>query len=161
MNRSEITRRPVCDGDLPFLFELYASTREAEMAQTPWTVEQKTAFVNMQFAAQLAGYRDSYPTADHEIFSTAEGPVGRIYWVREAERLHILDITVTPARRNEGIGSLILADLLEEADGAQKPVSIHVENFNPSCSLFARLGFQVAKEDGFMLLLKRPPTSAI
>jgi GNAT superfamily N-acetyltransferase len=161
MNRSAITRRPVCDADLPFLFELYASTREAEMAQVPWTVEQKTAFVNMQFTAQLTGYRDAYPTADHEIFSAADGPVGRIYWVREAERLHLLDITVAPARRNAGIGSLILVDVLEEADRTQKPVSIHVESFNPSCTLFARLGFQVAREDGFMLLLKRPPKPAI
>jgi GNAT superfamily N-acetyltransferase len=161
MNSPEITRRPVCDGDLPFLFELYASTREAEMAQVPWTLDQKTAFVNMQFTAQLAGYRDAYPTADHEIFSTASGPAGRIYWVREAERLHILDITVAPARRNEGIGSLILADVLEEADRTQRPVSIHVESFNPSCTLFSRLGFRVASEDGFMLLLKRPPIAAV
>jgi hypothetical protein len=47
--------------------------------------------------------------------------------------------------------------MLEEARNKAKPVTIYVENFNPSLRLFERLGFQKDKEQGFQLLLKWSP----
>lgn len=154
MTAGGITRRPVLESDRPFLFQLYASTREAEMAQVPWTGEQKHAFLLMQFDAQSVGYREAYPEASHEIICAAEVPAGRVYWSREPDRLHILDITVAPAQRNTGIGSSVIGEILAEGREAGKPVTIYVEDFNPSCRLFARLGFEVASQDGFQLLLR-------
>jgi ribosomal protein S18 acetylase RimI-like enzyme len=152
-----VTRRQVTIGDIPFLFELYSSTRAAELAQVPWTAEQKLAFVKMQFDAQQSGYGETHPDAIHEIICAGDAPAGRIYWSREPDRIHILDITVAPEQRGEGIGSRVLGELLAEADRDRKKVAIHVESFNPSRSLFERLGFQVASEDGFLLLLERSP----
>ena len=43
-----LTLRPCTDDDLPFLLEVYASTRADEMAIVPWTDEEKQAFVRMQ-----------------------------------------------------------------------------------------------------------------
>lgn len=157
MSLPEISSRPVNDGDRSFLLRLYASVREAEMALVPWTTEQKRAFIEMQFAAQIRGYAEVYPQALHQIICRNGQPAGRIYWSREAERLHILDITVDPQWRNQGIGSRVLNTLLEEADRDAKPVTIHVEDFNPSRRLFERLGFEIASQDGFMLQLRRPP----
>src|SRR5581483_1581951 len=57
-----VSFRDVGPEDVPLLFALYASTREAEMALVPWTAEQKRAFVEMQFAAQQQGYANSYPS---------------------------------------------------------------------------------------------------
>jgi ribosomal protein S18 acetylase RimI-like enzyme len=157
MNLGEITRRTVNHADRPFLFELYASTRDAELAQVPWTAEQKLAFVTMQFEAQTVSYRESFPHGLFEIISAGEVPAGRIYWSRQPEQIHILDITVAPAYRNSGIGSYVLREILEEADRTGKSVTIYVEDFNPSSRLFERLGFQVAAKDGFQLLLQRLP----
>jgi len=157
MNPGKITRRPVNHSDRPFLFELYASTREAELAQVQWTAEQKLAFVAMQFDAQTVSYRESFPEGLYEIISAGEVPAGRIYWSRQPERIHILDITVAPAYRNSGIGSYVLREILEEADRTGKSVTIYVEDFNPSSRLFERLGFRVAAHDGFQLLLQRLP----
>jgi ribosomal protein S18 acetylase RimI-like enzyme len=157
MNLGDITRRPVNHFDRPFLFELYASTREAELAQVPWTAEQKLAFVNMQFEAQTVSYRESFPEGLFEIISAGEVPAGRIYWSRQPEQIHILDMTVVPAYRNSGIGSYVLREILEEADRTGKSVTIYVEDFNPSARLFERLGFRVAAQDGFQLLLRRLP----
>ena len=67
------------------------------------------------------------------------------------------DITIAPESRNAGIGSLVLRTILEEADLSGKPVTIYVESFNPSLRLFQRLGFQIASQDSFQLLLERPP----
>lgn len=152
----EVSRRPAVESDRPFLFELYASTRAAELALTPWTAEQKGQFLTMQFQAQMTGYRDAFPQAVHEMVTADGRPAGRLYLSREPDRLHILDITIAPELRNAGIGSAVLGEILEEADRHGKGVTIYVEGFNPSLRLFLRLGFQVISQDGFQLLLQRP-----
>jgi ribosomal protein S18 acetylase RimI-like enzyme len=155
MTPIEITRRPACESDRPFLLELYAGVREAELAQTPWTPQQKNAFVEMQFNAQTVGYRDAHPQASHEIVCASDRAVGRVYWSRRPECLHILDITIAPLSRNLGIGSQVLRDILEDARREIKPVTIYVESYNPSLRLFQRLGFRAIGQDGFQMLLER------
>ena len=154
-----ITLRPVLESDRHLLFDLYASTRQAELAQVPWTGAQKQAFLEMQFAAQTEGYRTRRPNAAHEMICRNEVAVGRLYIDRLPDRLHIVDITVAPESRNAGIGSAVLKGILAEADRSGKSVSIYVESFNPSLRLFDRLGFRVASQDGFLLLLERPPVT--
>jgi len=153
-----ITLRPAVESDQPLLFELYASTRQAEMAQVPWTAAQKHAFLAMQFAAQTEGYRTKHPRATHEMICVDERAVGRLYLDGPPDRLHIMDITVAPELRNAGIGSEVLSRILAEADRDGKPVDIYIETFNPSLRLFKRLGFHTASQDGFLLLLERPTT---
>jgi ribosomal protein S18 acetylase RimI-like enzyme len=85
--------------------------------------------------------------------------VGRIYLNRGAEIYHILDITILPQYRNQGAGLLCLQTILNEAADRAKPVSIYVENFNPSLRLFERLGFRRDQEKGFHFLMKWQPKS--
>ena len=59
--------------------------------------------------------------------------------------------------RGAGIASTVLNGLIAEAGRSGKPVSIYLEDFNPSLRLFERLGFRIAKQDGFQLLLERAP----
>jgi len=151
---NEITLRPVTEEDDELLLRLYASTREAELAQVPWTREQKDMFVRMQFAAQKQHYGATHPNAVHEIICRNAEPVGRLYLSRKDEGLHILDITVLPARRNSGTGSVVLRKIMDEAQAAQKPVTIYVETFNPSQRLFQRLGFQVVGNEGVHSLFR-------
>ncbi|HLJ29304.1 MAG TPA: GNAT family N-acetyltransferase [Candidatus Angelobacter sp.] len=153
----EVTLRPASDADDEFLLAVYSSTRADELAQLPWSAEQKDAFVRMQFAAQKRHYRAEYPQADHNIICDDGIPVGRIYLDRGGLAFHILDITVLPQHRNAGIGSFLLRQVLDQAARAAKPVTIYVESFNRSLRLFLRLGFQRAEENGFQLLLKKLP----
>ena len=48
----QITLRPATAADDDFIFNCYASTRAQELAQVPWSAEQKEAFVRMQYTAQ-------------------------------------------------------------------------------------------------------------
>jgi GNAT superfamily N-acetyltransferase len=150
-----ITLRSVLESDRSLLFELYAGTRQAELSQAPWTEAQKQAFLEMQFAAQTEGYRNARPDATHEMICMDERAVGRLYLDRLADRLHIVDITVAPESRNLGIGSEVLKAILAEADRGGKRVTIYIETFNRSLSLFQRLGFWPSSVDGFLLLLER------
>ena len=156
MTPCPITRRAADDSDWPLLFELYSSTREAELALVPWNEEQKRFFLEMQFQAQKTGYAAKYPEAAHEIICAGERGVGRIYWSDAPEGIHILDITIAPASRNAGIGSAALREIISLADRESKPVTIYVEPYNPSRRLFERLGFGVAVKDDINELLERP-----
>lgn len=157
ISSEKITLQPVSGQDDDFLLSVYAGIRAAELAQVPWSPEQKDAFVRMQFNAQKQHYAAEYPRANHDLICLDGLPVGRIYLNRGADGFHILDITVLPEHRNSGIGSFLLGRIIAEARGAGKPISIYVENFNPSVRLFERLGFHKDKEHGFQLLLKWSP----
>jgi ribosomal protein S18 acetylase RimI-like enzyme len=153
MIASKITLRPVQDSDDEFLMKVYGSTREQELAQVPWTVEQKQQFVRMQYEAQKNHYAAQHPQATHEIICLEGGDAGRLYLDRSEEKFHILDITLLSEHRNRGAGSFLLGQIMAEAKEAGKPVSIYVETFNPSLRLFQRLGFTTIKQEGFHLLL--------
>jgi|SRR5580704_1531922 ribosomal protein S18 acetylase RimI-like enzyme len=152
----EIALQPVSESDDPFLFALYADTRASEMAVVPWTDAQKQAFLEMQFTAQRASYAKQYPAAQHAVICRDDDPVGRLYLDRSQERFHILDITMAKTCRNQGIGSLVLAKIVQEAERAGKPTTIYVEKFNRALRLFERLGFRVAAVKDFQVLLERP-----
>ena len=74
-----ITLRPVVPEDGPFLYEVYASTRQEELAVLPWTEEQKQAFLRMQFEAQRKFYWESFPQADFLVVLRDGEAAGRLY----------------------------------------------------------------------------------
>jgi ribosomal protein S18 acetylase RimI-like enzyme len=156
-SNEEITLRAVTEADEDFLLSVYASTRAAELAQVPWSPEQKEAFVRMQYTAQKQHYAAEYPQASHQIIYAGTIPVGRLYLSRSEEKFHILDITVLPQHRNRGTGGALLRRIMEEAGGRKLPVTIYVETFNPSLQLFRNLGFDAVAEQGFQLLLRWAP----
>ncbi len=148
--------RPATDADLPFLLRLYASTREEELAGVDWPPEQKEAFVRQQFAAQHAWYQEQYAGSAFDVVVVDGEPAGRLYVARWEREVRIVDISLLPAYRGRGIGSVLLAALFTEAEAAGKPVSVHVERFNPALRLYTRLGFACREDKGVYLLLERP-----
>src|SRR5690349_756765 len=147
MSSQSITLRPVGPDDHEFLLAVYASTRADELALTPWTEEQRQAFVSWQFTAQQEHYAKHYPAANHDVIMFDGRPVGRLYVGRLDDEIRIVDITILPAERNAGIGSYLIKQLLDEATRIGKITQIYVEDFNPSRRLFERLGFSPAQQD--------------
>lgn len=147
--------RPVTDADRPFLVGLYGSVREPELALVPWDAAAKRAFVEQQFAAQDAHYREHYPGASLDVVEVDGEAAGRLYVHRGPRDVRIMDIALAPAYRGRGLGSRLLARLIAEADAAGRKLSIHVEGDNPARRLYERLGFRRAGEHGVYLLLER------
>jgi len=149
-----ITLRDATAQDETFLREVYASTRANEMALVPWTEEQKAAFLSFQFDAQDSYYRSQYPTAKFQVICNDEEPIGRLYLAREDEQIRILDVTILPDHRAQGLGSTLIDELRGEAVAANKSLTIWIEADNPSQSLFRRKGFSMVQEEGFNQLLE-------
>lgn len=158
---TDISLRPVAAEDHEFLVTVYGSTRADEMAMVPWTDEQRDAFVRSQFKAQGAHYEKSYPTANHDIILASGKPVGRLYVARLENEIRIVDITVLPLERGAGIGTYLIKALLEESERTNKITQIYVEDYNPSLSLFKRLGFSVGEQQGFHLLMQWNPKQGL
>jgi ribosomal protein S18 acetylase RimI-like enzyme len=123
----------------------------------PWDDAQKESFLRMQFEAQDRWYREQMPDASFEVVLVDGEPAGRLYVDRREDEIRIVDIALLPEHRGRGIGTLLLGELLSEADAAGKSVTIHVERLNPALRLYARLGFSVAEDKGIYLFLERRP----
>ncbi|MHA7777380.1 GNAT family N-acetyltransferase [Roseibium sp. M-1] len=154
-----IAYRELRRDDFPFLLALYRSTREEELARTPWGEAEKHAFISMQFEAQHTHYRTHYPDALWLIIEAHDTPVGRLYLERWNREHRIIDIALMPQARGQGIGGAILADLINEAGDAGKSLGIHVEKANPAMRLYKRLGFQTREDKGVYDLLSHPCTT--
>lgn len=154
MTNKAVSLRPVRIEDQAFLLEVYASTRALEMSMSGWDQAQQAAFVEMQFAAQQQYYSAAFPQGVHNIILLEEEPVGRIYTDESDDLIRIIDITLLPSRRNAGIGTPLIQEVLARGQAAAKPVQIYVETYNPSLRLFERLGFLKIEEDGLNYLLE-------
>lgn len=146
--------RPITDNDQAFLLGLYASTRVDEMAIVPWTDEQKSEFVSMQFNAQHTFYQQQFNQASFDIVLLGEQMIGRLYVDRREQEIRIIDIAILPDYRRQGIGQQLLQTLLNEAAQSDKAVTIHVEKNNPARSLYDRLGFDEIEDQGVYSLMQ-------
>lgn len=154
-----VTLRPATDADLDFLHRLYATTREDELTQVPWTDEQKAAFVSQQFHAQHQYWHENYTDTSWDVVLLDGEPVGRLYVARWPDDIRVVDIALMPAHRGGGLGTRLLRGILAEGDASGRKVSIHVEIFNPARALYERLGFVQAEEKGVYLLMERHPAA--
>ena len=79
-----VTLRPISPEDEPFLSQVYASTRQEELALVEWDEAQKTAFLRMQFAAQHRYYQEHYPHTAFQVILRDGQPIGPLYVPRGA-----------------------------------------------------------------------------
>lgn len=150
--------RPAVESDYDFMCRLYHSTRVEEMQHFPLTEEQKSAFLDQQFAAQFEHYRIHYPTCERNIVLRNDEPIGRL-WVDEwRDQVRLVDIALVPEARGAGIGGMLVRGVLDRGAAAGKPVTIHVEAYNPALHLYERLGFRRIDTNGVYYLMEwRPP----
>jgi ribosomal protein S18 acetylase RimI-like enzyme len=152
-----VSYRPFSSDDLPFVTALYASTRREEVAMTGWPPEIQEQFLAQQAAAQHSHYSIHFADAEWLIIERAGQAIGRLYLHRTPADLHIVDISLVPASRGQGIGGAILKDTLSLAHRLGQSVTIHVERNNPARSLYARLGFETVEDEGIYYLLRTQP----
>jgi ribosomal-protein-alanine N-acetyltransferase len=71
------------------------------------------------------------------------GVLGYLMATQHAEVWHILNVSVHPTRRGQGIGGLLLSSLFERADGrAERGFTLEVRVSNePAIRLYRRMGF--------------------
>ena len=122
----------------------------------PWTEAQKAAFVATQFDAQDAAYHGAYPDGEFLIVLKRAQPIGRLYVGRLPGELRIIDVTLMPAHRGQGVGTSLMRWTLERADREGLAATLHVEPWNPAKGLYERLGFATVELRGIYEFMRRP-----
>ncbi len=143
-----VSYRPMTADDYGFTEALYRSTRWEELAQTGWSDAVKHAFLAQQHAAQHQHYQRHYSGAAWLIVERHGAAIGRLYLDQWDDEVRVIDISLLPAARGQGIGGAILQDVIDAAARNGRFVSIHVEKNNPARRLYARLGFVLTEDKG-------------
>jgi GNAT superfamily N-acetyltransferase len=141
--------RPVTTSDEGFLLKVYASTREAELAQFAWAEGQKELFLSWQFGLQRQEYETRFPDARYNTIVVDAQPAGRIWVGSDDKQIRLLDIALLPEFQNRGVGTLLLRGLMQEATCAGKPLRhmVFVLN-NEAHRFYERLGFAIIEDLG-------------
>ncbi len=142
LSAAGITLRPVAETDMPFLRQLYRSTRWGELAPTSWPDDAKIAFLDQQFGFQRRHYEIAYAAAEFYVIERHGDLIGRIYLDRTGRLLSLIEISLLPQWRGQGLGTALLGRLQREVrEGRSDRVSLNVLATNPARRLYARLGF--------------------
>lgn len=157
VSRGAITLRPATAADYHFMRLLYGATREEEMQRFPFDEFQKKEFLDQQFGAQYQHYQLHYPTCERNIIEKDGKPIGRLWLDEWRDQIRLVDIALMPEWRGSGIGTMLLEEVLARGTKAGKPVTIHVEGFNPALHLYQRLGFVKVDTNGVYFLMKWTP----
>lgn len=149
--------RPYRADDQEFLFKLYASTRQQEIAAFGWPEAQQQAFLRMQFTTQQRWYASAYPEAEHQIIEREGVAVGRLLVLRQAGSVLLVDIALLPDSRGLGIGTELIGRLVRECRAEKLPLRLQVLKANPAMKLYERLGFAKTGEDQVYVQMEKSP----
>jgi ribosomal protein S18 acetylase RimI-like enzyme len=157
LTSATISLRPIGPADEAFLYDLYVSTRQREMALVDWSDAIKHAFLQQQFSAQQIHYRAHFTDASFQLVLVDDKPAGRLYVARWPHEIRVVDIALLSEYRGSGIGTALLQSLQNESKAANKPLTLHVERSNPALRLYTRLGFSQKDDLGAYLFLEWSP----
>lgn len=152
-----VTLRPANTDDEAFLFRLYCSTREEEMAAWGWNPTQREAFLHLQFRAQQQHYQTLDVPAEQSIVCRDDQPIGWIATIRDQQTVWLAEIALLPEQRNSGIGTALIQDMLTDAARTGSVVRLHVLRVNPAIRLYQRLGFHLVADDGLRMQMEWRP----
>lgn len=150
--------RPALPSDAQFLRHLYASVRAPEFAAVQLDAIALERLLEMQFNAQSESYRRGHPNANDDLVIVAEKPAGRLYVDPGPATIHVLDISLLPNYRGQGIGTRLLEGLLAQGRSLGRPVTLQALRTSRALALYRRLGFTETGGDGVYLELECPPS---
>ncbi len=101
-------------------------------------------------------FRGSFDPSTTSIVQLDGEAIGMLKTESAVDCLHLRDIQVKEEFQGRGIGSIILRDVLNKADGEGKPVRLRVLKANRAVAWYERFGFQVTGEQAHAWLMQKP-----
>ena len=141
--------RAASPDDDEFLLQLYIANQAEAMQLTGWSDQQIEAFLKSQFLIRKEQYANYYPDAKDWIILQDGQRVGRFLIDQHSSAWAIIDIGLLPAHQNQGIGTFVLSEHLQQAVQAAAPVRLHVLCENHAAQrLYERHGFVITGQSG-------------
>jgi GNAT superfamily N-acetyltransferase len=135
-----IILRPEQAGDAEFLGTLFRSSASIDLMPVDDAVRE--SLLQMQFASQAASYRSHYPHARFDIIERHGRPIGRLVVDSGGVVGCVVDFALLPECRGQGLGSRIMAAVVQQFARLRRPVRCMVLAGNEtSLRLCRRAGF--------------------
>lgn len=139
--------RPCDASDDGFLFDVFSTTWESEVAALP---NQNLAqhVLRIQHIAQERRFASRYPGSERYVVVEGGEDVGRLYVHVKDPTMHVVDLTLLPRFQSRGIGSQVFRDLFAEATRAGQSITLRVHRKNSGATdLYTALGFRLVAVD--------------
>lgn len=141
-----IELRSATQKDRAFVEDVYFATQR-------WLIEalfgwRGDAFEKVKFA-------EFYDRPHTQIILEDGSSIGWWTVVRNDDAIELGQIYLAPARQRRGIGTLLITQLLDEAQKQEKRLTLSTAKINPALSLYKRLGFFQVSETEFKIYLER------
>lgn len=139
--------RPCVESDDPFLYDIFATTWESEVAALP-NPNLALHVLRIQHIAQERRFASRYPGYQRFVVLCEESPAGRLYVREQGPSLHVVDLTLLPEFRSQGIGTRLFQDLFDAATREGRSITMRVSRSNRRATdLYASLGFRLMSVD--------------
>jgi GNAT superfamily N-acetyltransferase len=138
VNPDRVRLRPASSDDKEFLWQVMeeAMRPHVERAWGAWDE-----------AFQRERFERSTEPATHQVIELDGDPVG-CQWVRShPDARELVRIYLLLGAQNQGIGTMLMRRLLDEARGTRQPLRLRVLKLNPAKDLYLRLGFAITGEN--------------
>ena len=145
----DVSLRPASHGDYDFLWWLHGATMRAYV-DAIWGWDE---------AFQRQYFRDHFDPARMEIVERAGEAAGYISVERREEFIFLGAIEIAPDFQGQGIGTGLIRDLQDEAQGRGIPLKLRVLQGNPARRLYERLGFAAMGETETHIMMSWLPQS--
>lgn len=145
---------PATVQDAAFLEALYVQVNAHRFALLAPAMAEP--LLRMQAQAQARGYAESWPDSEQLVVWVDGERAGQLRLQRGPERLHMVDMSVSPPRQGKGLGRMLIEWVREQANGS--PVTLRVLQGNRAQRLYERQGFQVIDQQPPYLLMQMTTT---
>jgi ribosomal protein S18 acetylase RimI-like enzyme len=153
--------RPCEDDDDGFLYDVFCTTWENEVAALP-NPNLAQHVLRIQHIAQERRFASRYP-GHHRFVVLVDGEdAGRVYVHEGHSSLHVIDLTLLPAFRSAGVGTRLARDVFGYAAERGMSVTLRVPRRNRrACELYSSLGFRLVRVDDLDNYFEwRPPEAS-
>ena len=137
-----------CDPfDDRFLYDVFCTTWSSQVAALP---DQSLArhVLRIQHTAQEQRFASEYPDHERLVVARDGERVGRLYLFQTPSSVHVVDLTLLPRARSQGIGTRVFADLMGSAAADGRSLTARVSRRNTGAiGLCAALGFRLDSVD--------------
>ncbi len=156
---AELALWPATDTEQALGLQLFADSRPF-LTQLPLPAAQLELLLRQQYQLQQISYRQHYPTAWRWTIGWQGEAAGQLWLDQNAERLHLIDITLLRPYQARGVGTQVLQWLQQQALLQKIPLQLWVENQNSGAlRLYQRLGFAEQQSTDSHRLLAWLPAS--
>jgi ribosomal protein S18 acetylase RimI-like enzyme len=147
LNLALLRLRPATPDDREFVWRLHRETMRVYVDRT-WGWDDRW---------QRERFDGNFDPALLQIIEYCSHMAGYMSVRRSGGEIFLAVIEIAPEYQNQGIGTRLIASLLDESDSSRLPAKLSVLKVNPARRLYERLGFDSIAETSTHYEMRREP----